>query len=540
MKKLVLLVICLFCLYKINAQICTLNITPISGTYTVCNGSSATFLANGSGGGNYVWAVDSVWSSSTNGGSGGYVWTSPLVVGTSSVVTLSPNITTKYLVTDTGGGCYVTQTFVVYVNPKPVVSIGGSPVLCTGTGAQLIATGAQSYTWSPNPNQVTTHGDTAVFYPPYPAPPSTGYTVVASDSNGCSNSATTTLNTDHGPIISHIDFWACANVGHSYVLLYGANSYTCESCVWNPTTVLHGDTMVNNLNVSQTYTLWCTDANGCGINYVGAIMVNPEPVFTVTGDTVCSGQNINLTASDSTLHYVWTNSANSYTSNVQNPTIYAATPAMAGNYIVTGNNTHLCFKTDTVSVVVNPPVTVTYTLTKDNSIPNTWDVYPSYSSWVTSATWYWGDGTSTTGLYPTHVYAAAGTYNIMVTVFSSCGDSASYFQNASIYRQANNTMGNNAVYINVKHDATNGIATLTNNNTISIYPNPATDNFTLTLNANTPNTHILIYNALGQLVINQPVNELNTNVGLNFAAGVYQALVVSQGKTIYQTKLIKQ
>jgi|GEM_PF-1259861 len=81
--------------------------------------------------------------------------------------------------------------------------------------------------------------------------------------------------------------------------------------------------------------------------------------------------------------------------------------------------------------------TATYTLMPD-VVPHTWDAYPSYSSYVTSARWYWGDGTSTTGLYPSHTYSVAGRYNICVAAYSSCGDSAIYCQNDTVYRLGNN------------------------------------------------------------------------------------------------------
>ncbi|HXU26032.1 MAG TPA: hypothetical protein VN698_02280, partial [Bacteroidia bacterium] len=77
MKKLLLLFICLFYLGKINAQSCTFTVTPYSGSDTICNGGSVTFFASGSGSGNYVWTIDSVWAPGSNGGPGGYVWTAP-------------------------------------------------------------------------------------------------------------------------------------------------------------------------------------------------------------------------------------------------------------------------------------------------------------------------------------------------------------------------------------------------------------------------------------------------------------------------------
>lgn len=540
MKKLLLLFICVFYLGKINAQNCSFTVMPVSGTYTICNGSSVTFFASGSSG-YYTWTIDSVWAPGVSGGPGGYVWSAPMVVGTSSFVTLSPTITTKYNVADTSGGCNTVQSIVVTVNPSPTVSINTNSVVCQWTPPNIIASGAQSYTWSPNPYSASANGDTAIFV--NNAAPVYVYSVTGTAANGCSAQATTTVTIDYGPTVSYFGYTGCANVAHSYVVLYGAQFYNCQSCYGGPfgVTLVGGDTIINYLATSQTYTLLATDANGCNTEYVGAITVNPNPVFTASSATVCNGQTANLTASDNSLQYAWTNQAGNYTSNVQNPSIANVNSSMGGNYFVTGTDANGCYKTDTVTVTVTPPVTVSYVMIKDTTLPYTWDAYPTYSPLVTSARWYWGDGTSTVGLYPSHTYAAAGIYNVWVSVFSSCGDSGSYFQNVSIYRLASNTVnGSNSFYVNVKHGTATDIATLATDNAITIYPNPVEDNFTVALDKYSPTTRLIIYNALGQMIINQAINALSTTISLNFAAGVYQAFLFDDGKTLYQSKLIKQ
>ena len=540
MKKILLLLICVFYLSKINAQNCSFTVMPVSGTDTICNGSSVTFFASGSSG-YYTWTIDSVWAAGSSGGPGGYVWAAPMVVGTSSFVTLSPTVTTKYNVTDTSGGCNTVQTIVVIVKPNPTVSINTTSVVCAYGYVNVIASGAQSYSWSPSPSSASANGDTVTYHNNGAA--TATYTVTGTAVNSCGTSATTTITTDFGPNFYTVAYTACANVAHSYVVLYGAQSYTCASCYYAPfgVVLVGGDTLLNNLTTTGTYTLFVADVNGCTAGYEGAITVNPMPVFTASSATVCNGQTVNLSASDSSLQYTWTNQAGTYTSNLQNPSILNANSSVAGNYFVTGTGANGCYNTDTVSVIVTPPVSVSYVMHKDTTLPNTWDAYPTYSPFVTTAIWYWDDGTSTVGLYPSHTYATAGTYNIWVTAFSSCGDSGSYFQNVSIYRLASNTVnGSNYVYVNVKHGTPTDIASIVTDNAITIYPNPVETNFTLALDKYSPTTHLLIYNALGQMVTNQVINALNTTINLNFAAGVYQAILIDDGKILNQTKLIKQ
>jgi len=165
---------------------------------------------------------------------------------------------------------------------------------------------------------------------------------------------------------------------------------------------------------------------------------------------------------------------------------------------------------------------VSYTLT--NVSPQTWNAYPSYSSNITSAKWYWGDGSSTTGLYPSHTYSVAGRYNICVTAFVSCGDSSQSCQNDSVYRYSNNSTLSNMVYVNVLNNTTTGINQRTTNNTINIYPNPAQNNFTVETNASEKQM-IFIFDVNGKLVYNQFIYGKTIIDASNLNAGVYAVSV---------------
>ena len=76
-----------------------------------------------------------------------------------------------------------------------------------------------------------------------------------------------------------------------------------------------------------------------------------------------------------------------------------------------------------------------FSLTPDTA-PYTWDAYPTYSSNINNAKWYWGDGTFTFGLYPSHTYSVASRYNICVTAYTPYGDTSQYCQSDTVYRLA--------------------------------------------------------------------------------------------------------
>jgi len=145
--------------------------------------------------------------------------------------------------------------------------------------------------------------------------------------------------------------------------------------------------------------------------------------------------------------------------------------------------------------------TASYTLT--NTAPHYWTASPTYSAYTDSARWYWGDGTDTLALYPSHTYSVAGRYNICVTAYSSCGDSVQYCQNDTVYRTTNSQM----VYINVDSSSTHttGIKQLAgSNNQVSIYPNPNKGLFVIETNATSKQT-VQVYDVNGKMVFSQTI-----------------------------------
>jgi sugar lactone lactonase YvrE len=168
--------------------------------------------------------------------------------------------------------------------------------------------------------------------------------------------------------------------------------------------------------------------------------------------------------------------------------------------------------------------TPTYMIAQDTQ-PQTWDVFIQYTSDVTSARWYWGDGSSTMGLTPSHTYATAGKYNICVTTQSSCGDSITYCQNDSIYR-TNSAM----IQVNVINGI-QGINQLSvNNKQVTIYPNPNNGIFNLTISQfdNEKTNSIEVYNLIGDCVHRQIAKSANCQINLsNLAEGVYNLSIIS-------------
>src|SRR5690606_9395471 len=106
--------------------------------------------------------------------------------------TVSPGTTTQYTVIATdNNGCTSQRAIVITVNPNPTVTIGGSLSFCPGGSTTLTSSVGESYVWSTPSNPNVGTGRTL-------GPITTGdmYTVVVTNVNGCTGSATVTVTED--------------------------------------------------------------------------------------------------------------------------------------------------------------------------------------------------------------------------------------------------------------------------------------------------------------------------------------------------------
>lgn len=160
----------------------TATITPST---TVCEGTTVTFNGGASGGGapySYSWAGPNSFSSTAQ---------SPTLA-----TTVAASGTYTLTVTD-GCATISTSSVTLTVNALPVVGVTpASATFCAGSPAiTLNATGATTFNWAPSAGLTSTTGASV------DASPSgnTTYTVIGTDGNGCSASATTTITSSAPP-----------------------------------------------------------------------------------------------------------------------------------------------------------------------------------------------------------------------------------------------------------------------------------------------------------------------------------------------------
>lgn len=293
----------------------TLN--PIASPSNICTGNSSTLTVTGA---NF------------------YQWNPGALTGSNIVV--SPSVTTVYTVQGNIGFCNSTKTVVVNVNPTPTVSATtANSLICAGSNATLTANGATSYTWNPGPL-----GGSVIVVSPLV---NTTYTVVGSAAGGCTNSAIVTVSISPGPtvVVAATANSICA--GTTVTLTpSGSTNYTLY-----PSSA-SGTSFAVTPTVTTTYTVLGNNTNGCpGVSTI-QIVVNPIPSVSIAATTtgICTGNTVTLTA----------NGASSYTWLPSNATgtTFTDSPSTTTTYTLIGASAFGCSSTATITIGVTPVPTI--------------------------------------------------------------------------------------------------------------------------------------------------------------------------------------
>ncbi len=363
-----------------DSAVATVTVSPAItmsvNSPTICAGQTANLTATGAT--TYVWSTG---ATSTGGGN----------------ANASPVTTTTYTVTGTSGGCSDSVICTVTVNPVPVINVN-SPTICAGQTANLVATGATTYSWSAG--ATSTGGGNA-----NATPASTTTYTVTGMTNGCNGTAIATVTvvaslpvTVNSPTICS---GQTANLSAT-----GATNYSWTT---GATSTGGGNATASPLTTT-TYTVTGTSGT-CSGTAVSTVTVNTTPVVTVNSPTICSGQTANLTATGATT-YTWTAGANATTGG--NAT---ATPLTTTTYTVTGM-TNNCMGTAISTVTVNPTPVVSV-----NS-PTICSGQTAYLSATGAAGYSWTAGaTATGGGNATALPVVTTTYTVTGTT-GSCTNTA--------------------------------------------------------------------------------------------------------------------
>ncbi len=295
----------------------TVSINPI----TICSGETNTLTATPStAGGTYTWSTGA----------------------TTAAITVNPTTTTTYSVSYTLGACTpASATATVTVSPAPTVSI--NPItICSGSSGIITATPSTAggtYTWSTG---ATTAAITV--YPTSTTTYSVSYTLGA-----CTPaSATATVTVSPIPILTVNNSTICN--GETTILTATANP-TGGTILWSNAQNSNSITVSPSINTSYNvlYTL-----NGCNATAVSVVTVNPIPQVSLANETICEGENINLTAIPNIQGGTYSWSQN----NLTTATI-SVSPNVTTNYSVIYTLNNCSSQPVSASVFVNPNPSLT-------------------------------------------------------------------------------------------------------------------------------------------------------------------------------------
>ena len=316
-----------------NTAISTVTVnnlpTVTVNSETICRGQTATLNALG---------ADT------------YSWTPNINISqiTGTSVTANPSATMDYTVTgiNTTTGCSNTAISTVTVNPLPTVTVN-SETICRGQTTTLNASGANTYSWTPNTNISQTTGASITVNPSV----TTNYTVTGTDTTtGCSNTAMSIVTVNPLPNVDAGTDVSLCNQPIPYTL----NGYSPANGIWTGNHVTSTGVFTPNGIGDFVLTYTFTNSNSCvNTDSITVTVVAPQianagtdfdicvdaPSYTITGFTPTGG--------------TW--SGTGVTGNSFNPTT-----AGVGTHTLTYSfGASTCLSTDDITVTVNPLPTVT-------------------------------------------------------------------------------------------------------------------------------------------------------------------------------------
>jgi len=342
----------------------------------------------------------------TSSGGTGYSWTGPSFTNINQNHTIT-NATTAlngtYTVTVTGtGGCTSTAQTTVTVNNNPTPNITGDTLICRGESTTLTANGGSTYVWG------SQAGSSITVTPNI----STIYQVVATSAQGCTQSATVSVDVSTlilNGIMSISDTCSHSNGSISLNVGNGIGTYSYQ---WS-----HGGPNSDSLTHLSTgdYIVTVTDAAGCQL--VDTINVGnfPLPMLSIISSTDdhCSmgigTAKVIATEGTGNYYYQWNTVPAQNTPNASNLT--------AGTYTLNVNDEH-CSNSITVTIgdIAGPTANAGYTSNANGNVQFN-DQSTGASQWM----WQFDEHNTSSNQNPTYRFDNGGMFDVVLTVTDDFG-----------------------------------------------------------------------------------------------------------------------
>lgn len=506
----------------------------ITGTPEFCTGSSTT-LTHGSPGPGYQWYRNGV----------------AIPAATSQSYAANQPGHYNCIVSDACGTDSLGAGVDVVEHPLPIVTVtGAQSVICPNSSVALQGVNLSSMQWLMNGTPIP-----GATLDTYSATAPGVYNQLASDAFGCVDSAATgfTLTAVPAPVV---------NLGNDTAICMGDTlqldaGNTGATFLWSPS---GSTTQTEPVYATGAYDVIVTDGNGCMGYDTLLLTVNALPVVNVGNDTTFCGTSITLDAGNPGSLYLWCDGS----------TTQMATLNFSGTCAVMVIDTNGCANSDTITVIINTPPTVTVTAPNDSLCPAqpamTLTLSPTGGtlsgpgiSGNTFTAFNAGPGTHTINYVYTDGNGCSGSDSTMITVFpivnvnlstsastvclddanvtltgtpaggtyTGTGVSGSSFDPSVAgtgtftltYTVTDTNNCNFATVSTVSVNACVGITEYASNSGISLFPNPSNGNVTISLDAA---SSVMIFNTIGEAVMSMQLAQGNHTIDLtNFSEGIY-------------------
>ena len=222
--------------------------------------------------------------------------------------------------------------------PLTVVA-NGTNISCSAPGSATATasngTPPYTYSWSPSGGTGATANNLTAG----------SYVVSITDACNCVKTATVSIANNGGQAVINLSGTSICYGNTATLTASGASTYT-----WTPGGQSGSSITVNPLSTT-VYNVNGTDANGCSGTATATVTVNPLPVVTAIGSTICAGSSDTLTASGA-VSYTW------QPGNIGGASIVVG-PITSLTYTVSGTDANGCSDTATATMVVNALPVVT-------------------------------------------------------------------------------------------------------------------------------------------------------------------------------------
>lgn len=341
-----------------------------------------------------------------------------------------------YTVTSTdSGGCTATATILINEPTQVTLNLQNiNQTLCALSNGSAEAvgaggTGTLNYLWNTSPAQNSAIASNLA--------PGT-YTVVVTDANGCSISTSVTINPSTIPIVTPVitgtnPICISQSTQLDAVVTIGTGTPPYNYNWWTPPVGLSATNIKSPIAspvITTTYTVDVTDANGClsQPNTVTVDVYYPLIVTPAGSTAICVGGSAAVSVSgiggDGTYTFTWDNGVSQGTGP------HSVSPIVTTTYTVT-----LSDGCNSPSVTGSVVITVSPTPVVDFEFVDVTNCQPYVASFldessvtspsvITNWLWSFGDGGNGNEQHAAHGYLSGGTYNIILTVTTNDGCSA--------------------------------------------------------------------------------------------------------------------